>query len=47
MIKKNITLLLFSAIFLLYSCIAVPVYSIELDEATRTVTFIVLVKQLL
>nr|YP_010618611.1 photosystem II cytochrome c550 [Rhodomelopsis africana]WAX02624.1 photosystem II cytochrome c550 [Rhodomelopsis africana] len=39
MIKKNIILLLFTSVFILVSCFVVPVYSIELDEATRTVAF--------
>nr|YP_010618805.1 photosystem II cytochrome c550 [Deltalsia parasitica]WAX02818.1 photosystem II cytochrome c550 [Deltalsia parasitica] len=39
MIKKNIILLLFTAILILLSCSVAPIYSIELDEATRTVTF--------
>nr|YP_009396315.1 photosystem II cytochrome c550 [Polysiphonia scopulorum]ARW65501.1 photosystem II cytochrome c550 [Polysiphonia scopulorum] len=37
MIKKNIALL-FSVVTLLFSSAVVPAYSIELDEATRTVT---------
>nr|YP_010619192.1 photosystem II cytochrome c550 [Amplisiphonia pacifica]WAX03205.1 photosystem II cytochrome c550 [Amplisiphonia pacifica] len=39
MIKKNIILLLLTAIFIFVSCSVAPAYSIELDEATRTVPF--------
>nr|YP_009398164.1 photosystem II cytochrome c550 [Thaumatella adunca]ARW67350.1 photosystem II cytochrome c550 [Thaumatella adunca] len=39
MIKKNIHLLLFVMLFLWSNVVALPTYSIELDEATRTVTF--------
>lgn len=38
MVKKNFTLLLCSVIIFLFSCVVLPAYSIELDEATRTVT---------
>ena len=38
MVKKNFTLLLCSVIIFLFSCVILPAYSIELDEATRTVT---------
>nr|YP_009393224.1 photosystem II cytochrome c550 [Symphyocladiella dendroidea]ARW61786.1 photosystem II cytochrome c550 [Symphyocladiella dendroidea] len=39
MIKKNIILLLFAAVFILVGFSISPVYSIDLDEATRTVPF--------
>nr|YP_009397557.1 photosystem II cytochrome c550 [Dipterosiphonia australica]ARW66743.1 photosystem II cytochrome c550 [Dipterosiphonia australica] len=39
MIKKNVFLLLCVTIFILFSYILLPAYSVELDEATRTVTF--------
>lgn len=37
MVKKNFTLWLCSVIIFLFSCVVLPAYSIELDEATRTV----------
>lgn len=37
--KRNFGLLLCSVIIFLFSCILLPAYSIELDEATRTVPF--------
>nr|YP_010850939.1 photosystem II cytochrome c550 [Aphanocladia stichidiosa]WGH13990.1 photosystem II cytochrome c550 [Aphanocladia stichidiosa] len=39
MIKKNMILLLLIPIFIFLSCFILPVYSTELDEATRTVVF--------
>nr|YP_009391968.1 photosystem II cytochrome c550 [Periphykon beckeri]ARW60316.1 photosystem II cytochrome c550 [Periphykon beckeri] len=39
MIKKNVTLLFLTAAFMMLSSFIHPVYSIELDEVTRTVTF--------
>nr|WGH13792.1 photosystem II cytochrome c550 [Lophurella pseudocorticata] len=39
MIKKNMILLLLMTIFILLNCFISPVYSTELDEATRTVVF--------
>nr|YP_009397962.1 photosystem II cytochrome c550 [Gredgaria maugeana]ARW67148.1 photosystem II cytochrome c550 [Gredgaria maugeana] len=39
MIKKNMILSLLTTIFILLNCLISPVYSIELDEATRTVVF--------
>nr|YP_009399423.1 photosystem II cytochrome c550 [Dictyomenia sonderi]ARW69029.1 photosystem II cytochrome c550 [Dictyomenia sonderi] len=39
MIKKNVILLLFMAVFISAMYCVAPAYSIELDEATRTVSF--------